>query len=161
MSFQVKQLSSTSSSSSKEKIPSANMSDEEPQDDQELVNIAAAEKQSGTEHKEWLWGCSVCPVTLEGQSRGGTKAAYLGTKEKSMCFAKFPSFTELPCHLVLSNPCVLFKAFTFSARIEIFFFITYFCLFAACSKWEQFHFCLILNTSETSNQISNQRFCLK
>uniref|UniRef100_A0A8C3EIB9 Spectrin repeat containing nuclear envelope protein 2 n=1 Tax=Corvus moneduloides TaxID=1196302 RepID=A0A8C3EIB9_CORMO len=43
----VKQLSSASSSSSKEKIPSANMSDEEPQDDQELVNIAAAEKQSG------------------------------------------------------------------------------------------------------------------
>uniref|UniRef100_A0A8C0ZEM2 Spectrin repeat containing nuclear envelope protein 2 n=1 Tax=Cyanistes caeruleus TaxID=156563 RepID=A0A8C0ZEM2_CYACU len=35
------------SSSSKEKIPSANMSDEEPQDEQELVNIAAAEKQSG------------------------------------------------------------------------------------------------------------------
>ncbi|XP_064278968.1 nesprin-2 isoform X2 [Passer domesticus] len=43
----VKQLSSASSSSSKEKIPSANMSDEEPQDDQELVNIAATEKQSG------------------------------------------------------------------------------------------------------------------
>ncbi|XP_058716797.1 nesprin-2 [Poecile atricapillus] len=43
----VKQLSSASSSSSKEKIPSASMSDEEPQDDQELVNIAAAEKQSG------------------------------------------------------------------------------------------------------------------
>ncbi|XP_063255607.1 nesprin-2 [Prinia subflava] len=43
----VKQLSSASSSSSKEKIPSAHMSDEEPQDDQELVNIAAAEKQSG------------------------------------------------------------------------------------------------------------------
>uniref|UniRef100_A0A8C3V6R4 Nesprin-2 n=1 Tax=Catharus ustulatus TaxID=91951 RepID=A0A8C3V6R4_CATUS len=43
----VKQLSSASSTSSKEKIPSANMSDEEPQDDQELVNIAAAEKQSG------------------------------------------------------------------------------------------------------------------
>ncbi|XP_005047765.1 PREDICTED: nesprin-2 [Ficedula albicollis] len=43
----VKQLSSASSSSSKEKIPSANMSDEEPQDDQELVNITAAEKQSG------------------------------------------------------------------------------------------------------------------
>lgn len=50
MSFQVKQLSSASSTGSKEKIPSANMSDEEPQDDQELVNIAAAEKQSGTEH---------------------------------------------------------------------------------------------------------------
>uniref|UniRef100_A0A8B9SQ23 Spectrin repeat containing nuclear envelope protein 2 n=1 Tax=Anas platyrhynchos TaxID=8839 RepID=A0A8B9SQ23_ANAPL len=31
----------------KENIASANMSDEEPQDDQELVNIAAAEKQSG------------------------------------------------------------------------------------------------------------------
>ncbi|KAJ7412926.1 nesprin-2 isoform X1 [Pitangus sulphuratus] len=46
MSFQVKQLSSASSSS-KEKIPSASMSDEEPQDDQELMNIAAAEKQSG------------------------------------------------------------------------------------------------------------------
>ncbi|XP_066045092.1 nesprin-2 isoform X1 [Chamaea fasciata] len=43
----VKQLSSASSSSSKEKIPSANMSDEEPQDDQELVNLAAGEKQSG------------------------------------------------------------------------------------------------------------------
>ncbi|KAF2982249.1 hypothetical protein EK904_008815 [Melospiza melodia maxima] len=43
----VKQLSSASSSSSKEKIPSANMSDEEPQDDQELVNIAATEKQPG------------------------------------------------------------------------------------------------------------------
>ncbi|XP_026705487.1 nesprin-2 isoform X2 [Athene cunicularia] len=43
----VKQLSSASSSSVKEKITSANMSDEEPQDDQELVNIAAAEKQSG------------------------------------------------------------------------------------------------------------------
>uniref|UniRef100_A0A663F6D7 Spectrin repeat containing nuclear envelope protein 2 n=1 Tax=Aquila chrysaetos chrysaetos TaxID=223781 RepID=A0A663F6D7_AQUCH len=35
------------SSINKEKITSANMSDEEPQDDQELVNIAAAEKQSG------------------------------------------------------------------------------------------------------------------
>ncbi|OWK58801.1 Nesprin-2 [Lonchura striata] len=43
----VKQLSSASSSSSKEKIPAASMSDEEPQDDQELVNIAGAEKQSG------------------------------------------------------------------------------------------------------------------
>ncbi|KAM9652315.1 nesprin-2 isoform 3-T5 [Morphnus guianensis] len=44
----VKQLSSASTSSiNKEKITSANMSDEEPQDDQELVNIAAAEKQSG------------------------------------------------------------------------------------------------------------------
>ncbi|XP_054017708.1 nesprin-2 [Dryobates pubescens] len=44
----VKQLSSTSSSSmNKEKITSANVSDEEPQDDQELVNIAAAEKQPG------------------------------------------------------------------------------------------------------------------
>uniref|UniRef100_A0A8U8BMT5 Uncharacterized protein n=1 Tax=Geospiza parvula TaxID=87175 RepID=A0A8U8BMT5_GEOPR len=43
----VKQLSSASSSSSKEKILSANMSDEEPQDDQELVNLAATEKQSG------------------------------------------------------------------------------------------------------------------
>ncbi|KAM7109858.1 nesprin-2 [Ciconia maguari] len=44
----VKQLSSASSSSiNKERITSANMSDEEPQDDQELVNIAAAEKQSG------------------------------------------------------------------------------------------------------------------
>ncbi|XP_076201734.1 nesprin-2 isoform X1 [Aptenodytes patagonicus] len=44
----VKQLSSASSSSiNKEKITSANMSDEEPQDDQELVNIAAAEKPSG------------------------------------------------------------------------------------------------------------------
>ncbi|XP_071413447.1 nesprin-2 isoform X2 [Pithys albifrons albifrons] len=44
----VKQLSSASStSSSKEKIPSAHMSDEESQDDQELMNIAAAEKQSG------------------------------------------------------------------------------------------------------------------
>ncbi|XP_017663044.1 PREDICTED: nesprin-2 isoform X1 [Lepidothrix coronata] len=42
----VKQLSSASSSS-KEKTPSANMSDEEPQDDQELMNIAAAEKQPG------------------------------------------------------------------------------------------------------------------
>ncbi|XP_027529961.1 nesprin-2 [Neopelma chrysocephalum] len=47
ISFQVKQLSSASSSSSKEKTPSANMSDEEPQDDQELMNIAAAEKQPG------------------------------------------------------------------------------------------------------------------
>ncbi|XP_063189611.1 nesprin-2 isoform X1 [Chroicocephalus ridibundus] len=44
----VKQLSSaSSSSSSKDKITSANMSDEEPQGDQELVNIAAAEEQSG------------------------------------------------------------------------------------------------------------------
>ncbi|KAM7024204.1 nesprin-2 isoform 2-T2 [Acridotheres tristis] len=43
----VKQLSSASSSSSKEKIPSASMSDEEPQDDQELVNLTPAEKQSG------------------------------------------------------------------------------------------------------------------
>ncbi|XP_051477330.1 nesprin-2 isoform X2 [Apus apus] len=44
----VKQLSSASSSSvDKEKITSANMSDEEPQDDQELVNIAAEEKQPG------------------------------------------------------------------------------------------------------------------
>ncbi|XP_032044123.1 nesprin-2 isoform X1 [Aythya fuligula] len=44
----VKQLSSASSTSvNKENIASANMSDEEPQDDQELVNIAAAEKQSG------------------------------------------------------------------------------------------------------------------
>ncbi|XP_042654923.1 nesprin-2 isoform X2 [Tyto alba] len=44
----VKQLSPASSSSiNKEKITCANMSDEEPQDDQELVNIAAAEKQSG------------------------------------------------------------------------------------------------------------------
>ncbi|NXC37840.1 SYNE2 protein, partial [Penelope pileata] len=43
-----KQLSSASSSSvNKENITSANVSDEEPQDDQELVNIAAAEKQSG------------------------------------------------------------------------------------------------------------------
>jgi len=51
MSFQVKQLSSTSSDSiNKDKIMSANMSDEEPQDDQEFVNVAAAEKQSGTEH---------------------------------------------------------------------------------------------------------------
>lgn len=51
MSFQVKQLSSASSTGvNKENIASANMSDEEPQDDQELVNIAAAEKQSGTEH---------------------------------------------------------------------------------------------------------------
>ncbi|XP_030307946.1 nesprin-2 [Calypte anna] len=44
----VKQLSSASSSSiDKEKITSANMSDEEPQDDQELVNIADEEKQPG------------------------------------------------------------------------------------------------------------------
>lgn len=44
----VKQLSSASSTSvNKENIASANMSDEEPQDDQELVNIEAAEKQSG------------------------------------------------------------------------------------------------------------------
>ncbi|XP_010191152.1 PREDICTED: nesprin-2-like, partial [Mesitornis unicolor] len=44
----VKQLSSASSSSiNQEKITSTNMSDEEPQDDQELVNIAAVEKQSG------------------------------------------------------------------------------------------------------------------
>uniref|UniRef100_G1NLB5 Spectrin repeat containing nuclear envelope protein 2 n=1 Tax=Meleagris gallopavo TaxID=9103 RepID=G1NLB5_MELGA len=44
----VKQLSSASSSSvNKENITSANMSDEEPQDDQELVTITAAEKQSG------------------------------------------------------------------------------------------------------------------
>ncbi|XP_053922750.1 nesprin-2 [Cuculus canorus] len=44
----MKQLSSASSSSvNKEKSTSATMSDEEPQDDQELVNIAAAEKQSG------------------------------------------------------------------------------------------------------------------
>ncbi|XP_059675230.1 nesprin-2 [Gavia stellata] len=44
----VKQLSSASSGSiNKDKITSASMSDEEPQDDQELVNIAAAEKQSG------------------------------------------------------------------------------------------------------------------
>ncbi|KAM6069250.1 nesprin-2 [Theristicus caerulescens] len=44
----VKQLSSASSGSiNKEKITSANMSDEEPQDEQELVNITAAEKQSG------------------------------------------------------------------------------------------------------------------
>jgi len=51
MSFQVTQLSSASSSSvNKENITSANMSDEEPQDDQELVTITAAEKQSGTEH---------------------------------------------------------------------------------------------------------------
>ncbi|XP_075282973.1 nesprin-2 isoform X3 [Opisthocomus hoazin] len=43
----VKQLSSTSSDSiNKDKIMSANMSDEEPQDDQEFVNVAAAEKQS-------------------------------------------------------------------------------------------------------------------
>lgn len=50
MSLQVKQLSSASSSSiNKEKMTPANMSDEEPQDDQELVNIADAEKQSGTE----------------------------------------------------------------------------------------------------------------
>ncbi|NXI70462.1 SYNE2 protein, partial [Anseranas semipalmata] len=44
----VKQLSSASSSSvNKENITFANVSDEEPQDDQELVNIATAEKQSG------------------------------------------------------------------------------------------------------------------
>ncbi|XP_064368021.1 nesprin-2 isoform X2 [Dromaius novaehollandiae] len=44
----VNQLRPTSSSSSSnEKITSANMSDEEQQDEQELVNIAAAEKQSG------------------------------------------------------------------------------------------------------------------
>ncbi|XP_075568151.1 nesprin-2 [Pelecanus crispus] len=44
----VEQLSSASSGSiNKEKITSANMSDEEPQDEQELVNIAAAEKQPG------------------------------------------------------------------------------------------------------------------
>ncbi|OXB54356.1 hypothetical protein ASZ78_006237 [Callipepla squamata] len=44
----VKQLSSASSSSvNKENVTSANVSDEEPQDDQELVNITAAEKQSG------------------------------------------------------------------------------------------------------------------
>ncbi|XP_009693818.1 PREDICTED: nesprin-2-like, partial [Cariama cristata] len=44
----VKQLSSASSSSlNKEKITSAYRSDEEPQDDQELANIAALEKQSG------------------------------------------------------------------------------------------------------------------
>lgn len=44
----VTQLSSASSSSvNKENITSANMSDEEPQDDQELVTITAAEKQSG------------------------------------------------------------------------------------------------------------------
>ncbi|XP_064317024.1 nesprin-2 [Phalacrocorax carbo] len=44
----VKQLSSASSGSiNKEKIASTNTSDEEPQDDQELVNIAAAEKQPG------------------------------------------------------------------------------------------------------------------
>ncbi|KAM6392914.1 nesprin-2 [Pluvialis apricaria] len=44
----VKQLSSASSSSvNKDKIPSASISDEEPQGDQELVNIAAAEEQSG------------------------------------------------------------------------------------------------------------------
>ncbi|KAM6311325.1 nesprin-2 [Aegotheles albertisi] len=43
-----KRLSSASSSSiNKEKITSANVSDEEPQDEQELVNIAAEEKQSG------------------------------------------------------------------------------------------------------------------
>lgn len=51
MSFQVKQLSSASTSSiNKEKMTSANVSDEEPQDDQELVNITDTEKQSGTEH---------------------------------------------------------------------------------------------------------------
>ncbi|XP_042670139.1 nesprin-2 isoform X5 [Centrocercus urophasianus] len=44
----VKQLSSASSSSvNKENSTSTNMSDEEPQDDQELVTMAAAEKQSG------------------------------------------------------------------------------------------------------------------
>ncbi|XP_067151183.1 nesprin-2 [Apteryx mantelli] len=44
----VNQLRPTSSGSiSNEKITSTNMSDEEPQDEQELVNIAAAEKQSG------------------------------------------------------------------------------------------------------------------
>ncbi|XP_014807094.1 PREDICTED: nesprin-2 isoform X2 [Calidris pugnax] len=44
----VKQLSSASSGSiNKDKTTSANTSDEEPQGDQELVNVAAAEEQSG------------------------------------------------------------------------------------------------------------------
>ncbi|XP_030338707.1 nesprin-2 isoform X2 [Strigops habroptila] len=43
----VNQLSSASSSSINEKITTPDMNDEEPQFDQELVNIAAAEKQSG------------------------------------------------------------------------------------------------------------------
>ncbi|XP_061854786.1 nesprin-2 isoform X2 [Colius striatus] len=43
----VKQLSSASSSSNKEKMTSADMSDEEAQDDQELMNISAAEQQPG------------------------------------------------------------------------------------------------------------------
>lgn len=85
MSFQVKQLSSASSSSvNKDKITSANISDEEPQGDQELVNIAAAEEQSGTEHWEWLWCCGVCPVALgetkQRWHKGSTFA--LGTKQK-------------------------------------------------------------------------------
>ncbi|KAM9013927.1 nesprin-2 [Ara ararauna] len=43
----VNQLSSASSSSNNEKIATPDMNDEEPQFEQELVNIAAAEKQSG------------------------------------------------------------------------------------------------------------------
>ncbi|KAM4667357.1 nesprin-2 [Amazona ochrocephala] len=43
----VNQLSSASSSSNNEKITTPDMNDEEPQFEQELVNIAAAEKQSG------------------------------------------------------------------------------------------------------------------
>lgn len=51
MSFQVNQLSSASSSSiNNEKITTPDMNDQEPQFEQELVNIAAAEKQSGTEY---------------------------------------------------------------------------------------------------------------
>lgn len=81
MSFQVKQLSSASSTGvNKENIASANMSDEEPQDDQELVNIEAAEKQSGTEHsctRSGL-GAGVFYLWFLGQqSRHSTKTGHL------------------------------------------------------------------------------------
>lgn len=81
MSFQVKQLSSASSTNvNKENIASANMSDEEPQDDQELVNIAAAEKQSGTEHSGTRsgLGAGVFYLWFLGQqSRDSTKTGHL------------------------------------------------------------------------------------
>lgn len=77
-----------------------------------------------------------------------------------MYFAKFPSHWASFSSGSVQAMCAVQSFHVFCQNWD-FSFITYFCLFAACSKWEQFHFCLILNTAGTSNQISNPRFCLK
>lgn len=159
MSFQVTQLSSASSSSvNKENITSANMSDEEPQDDQELVTITAAEKQSGTEHSgkvlqflPWdSWGYKA--------EMGQRQHICLGSKIQLNCYSVTEcillSITELCSHFILSSPNFLLKAFIFSARIEIF--LTHVSWLVGVNG-KNFTSVWILRSSETFIQISNRR----